>query len=458
MTALPEWRARAAHVREGRVVGLPQWLATLAVAFLVFGDLPIRLRLGGVSLNALTVGIFGLLTLSATLRLAWGHLHGPDARSGRVALRNFLRWPVAPFVGFVAWAGVALVRSHFDPFGVQQFAIYLLFVGTIIVGGWSDPAVDERQLLQALIIGSWVGAAAYSFSLALWGLNSNGAYSARSFGLMAVLMVAITLARPGRPGRSAHALLPYLLFGLVVLSLSRTAMVVIEVLIVLWWGTRRRGWAGVRAGCVAAAVAAGVGYVLVEGFAPLRARFFTGDVHALTTVPTTSGGLQASGASVADSTRIALPAVNLQGRGHMWEVVWQSARHDLWLGRGLGTASEAIRGRYPGLTQPHDDFLRFLHDTGAIGLSLWLLGTAAVAGQLWKVVRRSPQPRARGSAWAALAGLAGLSATMLTDNTAIYSFVMVPLAVLIGVAMRQARVAGGRVVGASRSATPVDPG
>jgi hypothetical protein len=100
------------------------------------------------------------------------------------------------------------------------------------------------------------------------------------------------------------------------------------------------------------------------------------------------------------------------------------------------------------MDQPLNDYLRLLHDFGVIGLLTWLWAMTRVirrlrrrvfvgASRAARAARDVDRRPVRGLAWAALAATGAIGFTMLTDNPIVYSFVMLPLGVLIGAGLQQ---------------------
>ncbi|WP_423816087.1 O-antigen ligase family protein [Salinibacter ruber] len=127
-------------------------------------------------------------------------------------------------------------------------------------------------------------------------------------------------------------------------------------------------------------------------------------------------------------------AINTSGRIYMWQLTLESYMSSPWLGLGVDAPPEILYAR--GQHHPHNDYLRILHHLGATGLLLWLLFYGRLMNRVWgawkrlrHTLRESEHAQLFGTTFMAMVA-AGL--TMLTDNTIVYSFVMYPLALLIG--------------------------
>lgn len=417
------------------------WLGLLAAGYVVLGDAATGIGGGFCSLNGILTAVIALVMGVSLIHLAGQAWRRPGAGDGWGPwLREAAAWPPTPYLIFFLCALSAVVRGGPPQVAVQQLSVYLIFVASIVLAAVGPGCPDAGRLLRWMSGAAWVTAAVYALTLLATGLNANLVYSARGFALVVVVLLPVSLARAGRGRGVARNVQPCLLLALVVLSLSRTALAVVVVQCVVWWISGRRGRRAILSAAAVVPVTSAAAYLLLSRFGPLYDRFFIGDLHRLPgSTPAADHGIGALLSRV--------PAVNLQGRSNMWMVVWDSAREHLWLGRGLGSASLTIQAQYPGLIQPHNDFLRLLHDTGLIGLGLWLLGALVIVVRLLDGIRRAPGSRTGTAAWAALVAFLGIGATMITDNSLVYSFVMLPLGTLIGAGLREGR---------QRAAAPAD--
>ena len=169
---------------------------------------------------------------------------------------------------------------------------------------------------------------------------------------------------------------------------------------------------------------AGLAYFSVTSFGPLASRFRPqGDLK-------TVGGV----------------TVDVTGRTNLWRVTWNSYLRSPIIGQGAGSAEIVIdRSRGSANGQPHDDYIRVLHDYGIIGLAILLAALAALlthAGRATRSARRG-DPAAPVHLAAALAVI-GLLAAMATDNAIVYPFVVVPIAVILGLSIGMTRRAAWR--------------
>jgi len=131
---------------------------------------------------------------------------------------------------------------------------------------------------------------------------------------------------------------------------------------------------------------------------------------------------------------------NTMGRANVWPEIWRHCRMSPWVGHGTGSVRSYSR-MLCGWDHPHCDYLRVLHDQGLVGFvlftSFWLLKVA----RLWKLRRDSTSRHVQQAVLAAVTATAGVVISFVTDNTIVYTYAMLPLALLIGAAEAQSEIA-----------------
>jgi O-antigen ligase len=197
----------------------------------------------------------------------------------------------------------------------------------------------------------------------------------------------------------------------IVLSLSRSSIVTALLLLPLSRMRSRPRIADWVRMILVIGLAAGLFYGAFTYIAPLRERFTEGDVQ-------TVGGAV---------------SINVTGRDTMWSVTWHSYLESPWIGKGAGSSAKELF-ESAGLSHPHNDYLRILHDYGLVGLLLWALGFTILVRRTWRAWRYAD---VSGSQVAhvhltALLSLVVVGIDMITANPIVYIFIMGPLGVLVG--------------------------
>lgn len=100
-------------------------------------------------------------------------------------------------------------------------------------------------------------------------------------------------------------------------------------------------------------------------------------------------------------------------------------------GNGPGTASVLISASFRNISHPHNEYLRLFHDFGHVGAVLFVLGLLSLLWRTASRARHSSDP----IHWSALLGILAVIAAAFTDNVIIYTFVMIPLGLLVGASL-----------------------
>jgi O-antigen ligase len=268
-------------------------------------------------------------------------------------------------------------------------------------------------------IAVYLATAVYVASILVWGAGTDEAIGARSYGMFAVYGVGLELAL-WRYGRKAALFRAFLITVVIGLSESRLALGIAISLFPLSQIPRARSQRWVRMFAVAG-VAIVLSYTAFSYFDSLRDRFLKGDV----------------------SMNLGLVEINASGRTAFWRAAMESYAEEPVVGKGAGSAEELIESFFVTIKHPHNDYLRIIHDYGAIGAVLF---TAAVASLLrsgfsdWRNADLRGGYRARVSCAALLAAVSFLL-EMTMENTMVIVYVTAPLGLLIGAAARRDRVA-----------------
>ncbi len=328
--------------------------------------------LGNIHLGPISVQ--GVLTILVLLGITACLVAKPSASWH--GLRSF--WPLSCLL----LLSVILFFVH--PPSLQAYqTIFLLwiFVGLMVTmsTGKRDPR-ELRYFERLVLLATATSATIYGASLLFDGLGTESVIGARSFGVYVLPGLALLLGPLSR-----------------LRSLKRRELIRV-----------------VGAGMISVLVL----YVFMLYLPALSLRFL-GD---------NTVGEYVSGDATLDTS----------GRAAFWVAALNSYFQSPVLGNGPGSANNLIEATFPGLGHPHNEYLRYLHDTGILGLSLLLIGCGQMIAICGKVYRRSIEVSSPAANFylGTLLALIAILLTMLTDNTASYLFIMVPLGILVGMALR----------------------
>lgn len=379
-----------------------------AILLAGFADQPRVIQFGGVSALAALMVIECAAVWCCWLKDPWS----PARHAGMLS-----------FVLFGMWAVVSLLWTPMALLDIQPPLVFLLFLGLVLL--------SVREVHREPAFASQVGRAMDVLCVTTTVLciiriifvdNSDveNATSDRSLVIVMLVGIAHQLSE-WQCGRPRRLLFAGVMLLTIIFSLSRMASVVGLMLfpLAVLLGVRR---SQVTVKTAQVLVVGGMLVASVLLYEPMYDRFFG------------SNSISEVSADDFDSS----------GRTEMWEEITDSFRRNIWFGQGSGSTRPYTDK--PGLFHPHNDYLLLAHDYGLVGLGLWMLGIGATATQLFRHVRRAAGSRVARSeeyslSLAALLSLVVLVLSMGTDNTVTYTFVMAPIAILIGSA---AALAGQR--------------
>jgi O-antigen ligase len=338
----------------------------------------------------------------------------------RPTLPSYLAKVLLPLIMFEVYALGSLMWYLPGVSGLQQLSVYLSFLGFILLAAREAEArpAMAAQLHGGILAGSAIAVALYLVVCGRGGLGAEGLVGARSYGLYALTPLAVAVAwwRAGRWNALAWAAV---LMIVLLLSMSRTAMVMGLLLFPLAVALRGT-WRSVMAAGVMLAGGAAAFVAVVMSYPPLYNRFFAEDA----------------------SMKVGGVTVNASGRTRIWNLLLDSLGRDWVFGRGLASSANFVADHFKSIAQPHNDFLRFYYDFGLLGLMLWIAFLVGVGTTVGKNLRRSLRGYdAAGYPLhlAAILALVAVSGSMFTDNSVTDSFVMVPLAIVIGLSLGAGR-------------------
>ncbi|MCW2715593.1 MAG: hypothetical protein JWN88_2640 [Frankiales bacterium] len=337
--------------------------------------------------------------------LAWLAGLGLTARSlfNPVSPAVFRR--VAPYLVFAFIAALSLSWSA-SARGISSWVQLLAPIPAFLLGA---QLTDREGALRAA---ARAGQVAIALAAALVLADRAGLLPASlplSVRPMAIALVPLFVVATLDTSRLRTAVLGAGAVGSAVLTGSRTAAVVLLVVVVLSpsWHVGRRG----RVALVAAAALAFVAFSTTSAF---RDRFFFNDDATL--------GDALTGSS----------ALNTAGRRELWPQLVDECQQSTWFGRGVGEAGVLANDLTLGvLKHPHNDYLRMWCDVGLVGaVPFWLF--FGLAG--WQGLRLGRRGSPLGAASVQL--VLGLALLALTDNVLIYTaYFMVPATLLLGCAL-----------------------
>ena len=376
-------------------------LGFLALSWVLLANLPNNVNIGarsaGATLTLLTAAVAVLTAVNAMT-------HRYRDRDGvEPIMRSDDPQVPLPLILFVLWAVVS-VAAHPSANGVQNVAVYVTFVLTIFVTARTASAGTASVFLRRFRLAGCLVAGVYLGIVVFEGPGNEVLYSARAVALVLVIVLAATAAM------TRNKVLPLLILAAIVLTLSRTAAVVAVFVFFLSLALRGRFRHRLGRILVLFGVGFGAAYAVVDQVAPLRDRFFGGDQ-----------------AVSYDGLRF-----NTSGRTQLWSFTWDRALEHPWFGAGPGDAQNAIIPVFgERIAHPHNDYLRLFNDLGVLGVGLFVLGLLVLLRRVWVRGRLNDQP----IHVAAFLALFGAAACAVTDNVLVYSFVMVPLGVLVGLSL-----------------------
>ncbi|OOV12696.1 hypothetical protein BXU09_14775 [Deinococcus sp. LM3] len=124
-------------------------------------------------------------------------------------------------------------------------------------------------------------------------------------------------------------------------------------------------------------------------------------------------------------------AINGEGRSNFWDLILSRWSENRYLGNGIGD-TEIIMSANFYTEQGHNDYLRLLNDFGILGLGIYFIFLISIIIRLYKSENTYSS--------IALYSVGGFLISMITDNTIVYSFVMIPLGIVIGMGLKKREV------------------
>lgn len=377
-------------------------LGVLAVVWIGIVDIPVQIRAGGLSLSALMT--IGLSVTALAIMIANEFCVGTRLRRERDIVGAFRRGTASVPLLLRVFAVYALVWVAVRPSmeGVQSVLCYFLFIASLVIVATSVYS-DYGRIPQAMVLAGYL-ATVLSMATTLTGVRL---VAGRSYGMTALILLAILIPRRDLLSR---AIVPIgIVMVTLIASLSRTTTVVGMVLLLFLAVRARKGSRVVYVLAMLASVAL-MGLVVAVAVPDFVARFTEGD-----------------------NATVAGVNFNTSGRANLWVATWESALDSPWLGNSPGHAAALMVERFPeSAGQPHNDYLRIFDDLGVVGVVLWWGGILQLTVRSFRNARRHDTPEL----WTAAMVMVALMLVGTTDNIIVYQFIMVPIAVLVGLTLR----------------------
>lgn len=319
-----------------------------------------------------------------------------------------------PMLLFVGWSGVLLAAIP-SVQGLQNWLVWLLFPLTATLVAARTTHGTAARLHRLWRIAAVFTALAYLAICAAYGLGSDQSvlYAARPAGWTAVTAMAFLVPWAAIVGAPRWpSFLQFLASGA---SLTRGSTGVAAVLLLGLAASGKRRGTKIRIFAVAVVigVAAYTGLKTVPAF---RDRFVNGDQ-----------ALSFHGVSL-----------NTSGRSNLWKATYDAAQDHIWIGHGPGQSQYLIERIFITISHPHNEYLRFLYDTGLIGLTLWVVGMALIGRSAWQRYKTAQRPEDRAVHLAAVLGVTTFMLGSFTDNLSVSIGFALSIGTLIGLSLGRA--------------------
>ncbi len=405
------------------------------LVFCAVVDLPGGVRIFGIS--GLGAGTF------AAAGMAWAvFLVRPSIPTRLLKSILFL-------VMFEIYASGTMLWSHTGMDGVQLLVVGIAFLGLMLVAAreTSENVENGLMYLRGFMFASSIAVGLYLYvvyKIPKLGEDQDleGVVGPRPFALYSLSVVGVSLGLwRGSHASKMQAMLPLFWAALttftVALSMSRTALVCCALLFPLSILLRLNLRSTLLS--LGSLLAGGVLFALaVLSYKPLYDRFFAYDA----------------------SMKVGGVAVNASGRTKIWELLYQTIGDDWIFGKGMASSEIIIRSTFNGMiAQPHNDYLRYYYDTGAVGLGLYLCFAISFLSTTIRNLARSVRSQSPDYPLhvAAILAFSAVSWSMLTDNSVCYSFVMLPLGVVLGCSLGAGQIVFQPRSGVLHRPLPVEP-
>jgi len=373
-------------------------------------------RLGDVFVAEVRFSAYGIVNLligyCALLALLYGRVR-------KQWLKEF-----APFLVFTGVMAFGWLYSPYKLLGIKD----LMFIIPILLGLVTKQALHihpkiHRFIEKALIFSIVTHSSILMLLLSLGEIrmSERGPESVagpRSIALFLLPILSYLLAcwrynlQPGE--RRRKGIIIGIVLALILITLSRMAIfIAFGLLLPFAWLKASNRWRMLLASIIGLLL---VGTVIFL-FEPLRTRFFFDSNKRIAL------------------KNLTLQNIDTQGRNVMWAITWDSAIQSPFWGHGLGT-SRMLMLSTVSLEHPHNDYLKVFHDLGLIGLLTLLYswtGRLVRHWRAWNMADRAGQILLSRYHMAAFLATLSVLTSFITDNTLVYTYVMIPVFVLFAI-------------------------
>lgn len=387
--------------------------AVIAVGFLLIQDSlntaaglqgPATIALAGLAL----VSFFGGAVKKRTGREA----SNPDPAHIPLGMTLFVLWSALLLAFGFSVPGIQHVTVWFLLPGVAALVARTASTGTMpaLFPWWERALVLAALIYIGLCIMHGPGAQAFPYTdrgagwVLLSGLvlliarQTRKAGNARQLAAIGVVLLAIILSESRTPMGIAMLMLAYMFINGVRSDGTETKLKAFRVITTI------------VAGC------AGVWFMLTQ-VAFVTNRFIIGDGYTLFGIP-----------------------INTSGRYVIWELTIKSWEESPWFGNGPGSSQVMLSKYFDGqIAHPHNEYLRLLHDTGIVGLALWLAGIVAILMAAVRRNRAATRADEKVAHTAAILSVVTIMLASLTDNVTITVFQAIIFGTMIGFSMAARR-------------------
>lgn len=361
----------------------------------MLGDRPILIKLGPVSL-------LGFLTalIAGSGWFFW--MLNPQIYKSELKI-------IWPLILFCFYDLLGLLWSPLLISSIQDLVVWCGFLVLIMISAIIAKKGEKniQTIFKVLEIGTWpLLMIAYYFVF-----TQN--YRFAAIPILLLILLCFHLVKWKRGSRSS-LFISLLILAVPLLTNARTPAAISLGLVVLVELIMNKKYKWLRVSIIGCVVVL-VSVLLFIYYQPLRESFLQGD-YAL---------------------NIGGKAINTAGRISMWQDTIESFMKSPIFGTGMDAPMNVLTAG--GQNHPHNDYLRLLHHLGIVGLLLWITFYVKAVKKVWEKWKYM-QDFSLYSTYSQLYGttflaLVAIALSMITDNTIVYSFVMYPLGILVGLSI-----------------------